>query len=476
MRSLQKVIRRRRNRMFLMTLLLLGLSHANPPSLMANDSTTPPWLEPSRHFLLTLNEAIEPKLQDSDRSTYEKALPWLSTEPEQAMSIILRERIPEERSAVFHFLLGSLSYQVDQFQEAQVHLQRAVKAFPNFRRALRLLALAQVRIEDFRSAQGSIARVIALGGGDEQSYGLLAQLHEQQEHHSSALTAYRMARMFDPSNDTLIRGEAHALLQLGDHAQAVSLLNELIGAGNAEVRDWRWMSQAYLGLGDHDRALANLEVLYSAGQADHEALLLLGHLYFQETLFDRALDRYGLALEQGSSSGETWTQEALISLLGPLERLVQLEHWSLAEKLKDMLTQTKKVLLTSHSRDRLECLSLTIELNVLSASSASEPEWNELLSECQALVDGSPLFAPALMLMAQVHKKMNHIPMTEFYLERAAQHSEFSLRAWMALGECAVEQRQYDKALTWYKKAQKLRGDRALETYLLELKRRVASQ
>src|SRR5690606_2516228 len=133
--------------------------------------------------------------------------PFLREDPRRAITEVERALGSSENPA-FRFLLGNLHYEIGEFDRSESELKRAIEAFPDFRRAHRTLGLIHIQNQAFPAAIESWLKVITLGGGDAQSYGLLGYAYLAEKKYRSALSAYRMARMFKPDSIDFRRGEA----------------------------------------------------------------------------------------------------------------------------------------------------------------------------------------------------------------------------------------------------------------------------
>ena len=127
-------------------------------------------------------------MASKDQSLYQKVLPLLSSAPRDAIAIVQREVNPNSNAA-FDFLVGNLFYQLRDFGQAERAMKEAVRKFPSFRRAYRILALIYVQRDELKRAIEPLLRVIELGGGDGQAYGLLGYAYLVGEKYESGLAA-----------------------------------------------------------------------------------------------------------------------------------------------------------------------------------------------------------------------------------------------------------------------------------------------
>ena len=224
-----------------LSLLLLSCASVLPAAAPFEPSDSDPnSAEFRRRFLANhgVNEAIEPKLTVDERPLQEAILPHLRDNPREAIRLIEQAITPETNPA-FLSILGNLYYQIDDFANSERYLRQTLEKFPSLRRSWRTLALCYVQRDMFKASVAPLLKVIELGGGDAQSYGLLAYSHLLNEKYESALAAYRMARMFKPDSLDFRRGQAQCLLMTHQHLAAVALFDELI-ADTRRRRAFGW--------------------------------------------------------------------------------------------------------------------------------------------------------------------------------------------------------------------------------------------
>lgn len=387
-----------------------------------------------------VNADIEPEISKDDRPLYKRIEPYLRNDPERAIREV-EESIGPEANPAFHLLLGNLYYQTNDYDKAERALKRAVDKFPSFRRAHRTLGLIFIQNQRFESAIDSWLKVITLGGGDAQSYGLLGYAYLSQKQYRSALTAYQDARMFKPESTDFRRGEAQCLLETGQELQAVALFDELI-AENPSVSDyWLLQANAYLELERYDTAMANLEILEDMGKANRRSRFLLGDIHLRDDNHQLALVAYQEALRK----------HGMDSIEDALKPLNYLAERGLLEKAADYLEtlrddQPEQLAPADHAR--LTIAEAGIELERGRADKAVE-----LL---EPLVKERPLESEALHLLGEALREREAFERAEFFLQRALSLSEKKAEVFVALGRLEVERGDFDAALEHLRAAEQL--------------------
>ena len=116
---------------------------------------------------------IEPKLDDDEREQMQTVLETIAKDQmDQAATLLAKLRV-DGKNAVYDFMLGNIHFQREELEPALACYRAAVERFPRFRRAWHNLARIHARRGEFAQAVPALSRVIELGGGDADTYGLL---------------------------------------------------------------------------------------------------------------------------------------------------------------------------------------------------------------------------------------------------------------------------------------------------------------
>src|SRR5512137_731535 len=234
---------------------------------------------------------VEPKPSGSDRVVFEKVLPLMATNREEAKRQ-LEKAAAETPSALIDVTLGNLAFEAGDLEEAGRRYEAAVEKFPPFRRAVRALGLVRFRQGSFDAAAKWLTRSIELGNVDGLSYGLLATCLAGAGDFVAAESAYRNAILFQPENADWRLGLARCAFKQKKHGEAAALLDTLIARQPNKAELWQLQASAWLGLGERAKAVENLEMVYRLGKARPEPLYTLGDLYAADGSWDLAADAY----------------------------------------------------------------------------------------------------------------------------------------------------------------------------------------
>jgi len=405
-----------------------------------------------RRFMASygVNEAIEPKLTPADRPLQEAIIPHIRDNPRKAIEFIEKALGPKTNPA-FYSILGNLYYQVNEFGMAERALRQAIGAFPSLRRAWRTLALTYVQRSSFQEAVIPLLKVIELGGGDAQSYGLLAYSYLNLEKYEASLSAYRMARLFKPDSVDFRRGQARCLQETGQYRLAVALLDELLEERPEILDFWLAQANAFLELDQPNDAIANLQIVADAGMASWESRILLGDLLLNRGLESLALKTYMSAFREQGPRREA-------GALHPLKQLVASGLYPEARSYLNLIRPTIPEGLNDGSRRVLSLAEARIEMSV------GDPQ--KALDWLGQLLEEDPLDGESLLMLGQYYRTRKEFGQAEFYFERLLSLRDFAARGHVELGRLEVDQGRLREALITLRKAQALDPDPNVREYM----------
>lgn len=433
--------------------LCLSTSQAKAFPLTDSDPNSPQF---RKQFVGSygVNAAIEPRLTQRDRPLYEAIAPHLERKPSYAIKKVEKNLTPESNAA-FDFLLGNLYYSIQNFEQAEYHLQNAIKKFPTFRRAYRTLALTQVQKNRFEASIPYWLKVITLGGGDAQSYGLLAYAYLIQEKYRSALTAYQMARMYAPDSLDYKRGEAQCLLKTEQYKEAIALFDELIAESPEIAEFWRLQANAFLAQEKHESAMINLEIAHELDTPRWESIVLLGDLYLNQKTNNLAFETYkrGLKIDIKKSTEDRLT---------PLKRFIQLRLYDWANAYLKILNLDVFEDAPTDVHQQIKLLRARVNFNLGKTEGVEAP--------LKELIEQDPLNGEALILMGEYAMSKSEYEDAEYYFERATHIQGHEAVAFESLGRLFIEKRDYKQAIPYFEKAIKINNAEYLIQYLNRIK------
>lgn len=441
-------------------LLLAATLQASPTFDLVDTNPGSPEFKQRFYGSFGINSAIEPKLTQEDRPLYESIEPYLKNNPTKAIQLA-KEGISKDSNAAFDYLVGSLYYTQSNYSSATTYLKAALKKFPDFRRAHRNLALIYIQQDRYNDSIKHLLRVIELGGGDGQSYSMLAYAYLTQEKYQSALSAYQLARMFLPDSKDVRRGEAQCLLMTEQHSAAIALFDELIAENPSEQDFWLFQANSYLSQEQLSDAIANLEIAHTVATPSASSLSLLGDLYLNQDAYTLALQSYEAALKRDP---QVKPEQAF----KPLRRLMQL---GLFDEARAYIALIESSLQSELSPEQAaEKAVFTAQLTIEGGN------FEQGLAQLEAVLAEQPLNGDALILMANVQLDREAYEEATFYFERATSVPEAQIEALIGLARTDVAQAKFKDALKHLQKSQRIKKRPDVAQFMASIQKVVAAQ
>jgi len=405
---------------------------------------------------------IEPRVTEAERGPLEKVVAVLGDDklPQQERYAQAQKMLEKAHnaasSAVVDFMLANLHFQAERWDAAASAYETAVEKHPKFRRAWGNLALIRVRQGEFAAAVSAFTKVLELGGGNGDTYGLLGFALSNLEDHLAAETAYRTASLLDPASKDWRMGLARSLFKQRRYPDAIALCAQMIEAEPNRADLWLLQANAYIGAEQPLRAAENYEIVERLGGSTPESLNTLGDIYLNDGVYELAVERYVSALaksERAPSDRPLRAAKALVQR-GELEQGAQL----LAG-----IEQHRGASLSES--ERKDVLRLRARLAVAAGAGDEEAR---ILEQIVAL---DPLDGEALILLGQHAQRGGDAEQAIFYFERAAQLEKFEADAKVRHAQLLVGQGKYALALPLLRRAQDLQPRENIQQYLEQVER-----
>lgn len=401
---------------------------------------------------------IEPKTEPEEREVLERAMALMGRPGGRDLAHRLLESFAgPRRSAVIDFTIGNLHLQAGNTDRAIGWYRRAIAKFPAFLRAHKNLGLAQMKREAWADAIEPLTRVVALGGADGMTYGLLGHAYAQTEQFASAESAYRLAILMQPAVADWQLGLARTLFRLRKFDEAAALCEELIRRDAARPEYWVLLANAHLGQRQPVRAAEIYELLDLEGRATAEHLNTLGDIYVNERLPDLAADAYRRAFARGGPG-------AAGRLLRAAEVLAARGGVAEAAGLAELLRGEGGTDLDESARMRL----LKLEARIAAARGESDERQIALLEEIVRL---DPLDGEALILLGQRYAAAGDVERAILQFERAAGIEAVAAEACLRHAQQLVRQRRYAEALPLLKRSVELKPRDEVVRYMEQVER-----
>ena len=236
---------------------------------------------------------VEPKIGRKEQVLFEDIAEMIEDERIEDVINELKEEFDEiDSNAAVDFTLANFLVQEGKMGESKDYYTSAIRKFPSFLRAHKNLGLLEVQDGNFSSALPHLIKCVELGGAGGDLYGLIGYCYLNQELFASALDAYRMALIFEPSSKDWRLGKAQCLLSLERFDDAIALLSELIQLNQNQKEFWLFQANAYLASEKPELAAANLAIVDQMKKADANSKLLLGDIYVTMGLPELAIPQY----------------------------------------------------------------------------------------------------------------------------------------------------------------------------------------
>lgn len=426
----------------------------------SNDSALAMWRDPDfkKRFAESYiaETELEPAVSEDERKVMMKVLEFMDADKLDDAAALLRSNRGKTATAVFDFTLASILFQQEKFKEAAVAYAIAVKKHRKFRRAWRNLGIALVRLRSFEKATTALTRVVELGGGDAITYGLLGHAYSSVGNSLCAESSFRMAVLLDPKEVDWKKGLAGSFFKQQRYSESVAICDRLIADYPDRADLWLLQANAYIGMNKPLKAAQNYEMVGQLGKSTFNSLIMLGNIYVNEKLFERAVDCYISATKKKPDAKVDRPLRAarVLTAQGAYEQTIRLiDH---IEKHKG----------ESLARDnRKEILKLRARIAVANGESGDH------VAILQQTVDLDPMDGEALLLLGQHYGRTSETQKAILYYERAADIEGFEADAKVRHAELLVRQKKYDKALPLLKEAQKIKERPNIQKYLEQVER-----
>jgi tetratricopeptide (TPR) repeat protein len=410
----------------------------------------PEW---QKHFLGSYGflSGAEPEILPSELEILKEVIELMKTNPRTAATVLAARSGPGS-SAALDFVLANLRFQNGQTTEAVESYARALKKFPDFRRAHKNLGLLMVQLNEFEGAVEHLTRAIELGERDGRAYGLLGYCYVNLEKFLAAESAYRNAILQQPDARDWQLGLARTLNAQERYREAAALFDGFLAQHPEDAPAWKLQANAYLGLDRPLDAAVNLETVRMLGAADAATLKLLGDIYMNAGIADLAKEAY-LAVIEADVEGRQFEAG-----LRATELLYRAQAAAQAGEMAGRVRQRYGKGLSTDDDLQLT----TLEAKIARAR-GDEKQAARLL---ESIVERDGTRGEALLELARYHRDQGNDQRALLLLERAQQLQGFEYEALVERAQFMVAERRYAEAAPLLRRALDLRREPRLERFL----------
>ncbi len=392
--------------------------------------------------------AKEPELSEIEGALLEKLGPVFERSPDLAQ-VMLEGMLAEDTpiSATFNYILANIYYSQGAFDKAEEEYQAALKKFPDFRRAWTNYGILHVKRNDFQKAQEAFNKALVLGEQDPFLYGMLGYVLMRQKQYRSAEIAYNFATLHQPDNPEWLEGLAKVYTDTRQYVMARSVFDELIRSNPNDALYWKLQANAYLGMDKPLESARNLEIVRNLDASDSASLFLLGNIYANAGMSERALDAYVAAADMSKG-------RHLGAALAAVYYFIDQGDLSEAETLLDALADNRE------SWSREEAMQYRRMSARLALARGIE---SKAVDELEAVLKDDPFNSGALITLAEIHSESDQPERAFILLDRALKIDESKLNALLLYSRVLVRQFRYPEALPYLREALELDPSPALE-------------
>ena len=406
-----------------------------------------------------INSYLEPEMDVDNFNVYEGVLAFLDNKDGAIAylksGMVTLEEQELEVSATLNFLLANFYFEKGDHPLAIEQYIAAVHKHPDFLRAYENLGYSFMQNEENEKALPVLLKALELGSNDSQIHGLIGFLYLEKDLYLSALSAYEMAMLFNPRNNTWRFGILQCLIFLGRNEDALGVAEEILLFDPDRAANWQNVASLLLRVDRESDAAAHLEVLHQLGGATYTSRRLLGNLYYTSENIESAsrefLEMIKLVDEPGHLQDVLTTVEGLM-VYGYIE-----EAQAMIVQLKNLSDQLS-VSLDPVALDFVEAL-LYLE--------QGQTGWAE--TNLNRVLAANPGHPRALLAMGNLYLRTNDWDQALIYLELAELYPEVAYDAYYSHAQMLLALNQPDEALEKLQQAYALNSNDRLREIIRSL-------
>lgn len=397
-----------------------------------------------------IDTELNPGISSQERDLFNEVSQVIGDNPKRAAEL-LAPRITSESSAAMDYTLANIYFQIGDVESAAENYTKAIKKFPNFRRAYMNLGILNIQAADYEAALPYLLKTIELGGSNGNLFGLVAFAHLNLGRSAQALPAYRMARMFAPYNKDWAMGEIQCLMNMSSFDEAIELLNELISRHPDDSSLLLLQANAFVGKQNLNKAVANIEMVRSMGAETLSSLGLLADIYMNMNQPALALTIYLETLEhQELDRSRAFRIAEVLARVGAWDEVTAYIH-SYEDRFGESLTDT----------EQLKLLNLKAEIAL------ADNRESDAMDLLQQVVSRDPLNGNALLLIASYHWRQSNFEEAIIYFERGERVDDTEVEALIQHARMRVSMREFGRAAEFLQRAQMLEPRGYVADYLV---------
>ncbi|MFI3290808.1 MAG: hypothetical protein R3Y46_02900 [Opitutales bacterium] len=210
----------------------------------------------------------------------------------KALELLLDYAKNKEITPAFMYNIALLYGNLSKYEEAISYYSKAILGFKDFYLAHKNIAFCYANLANYELALEHISKAAALGGLDLQMYMCVAKANLSLNNFSEALFALKNAQMLSPKEESVRHNILFCLAKLEMWQELKNLSENILNEDKKSLNAWRSLLLALFNLDEQDEVIASVKSMQILGIAEDKDLELLANSYFNQELFEKAIEIY----------------------------------------------------------------------------------------------------------------------------------------------------------------------------------------
>lgn len=399
----------------------------------------------------------EPSVTSDEAELLRNVTALSNTDMEKAIQL-LKPEITEESSAALDFSLAGLYFQAGRPRLAETWYRKTLKKFPGFQRARLHLVRVLVELEQPEKSLVELKPLLQAHTLTTTNLVLAGYVLLLNNLPVAAETAYRKAVFCDPHNSEAYRGLARSLMLQDRFPETIRIIDTLLAQTPLDSQLWFIKANCLMQQDQFKKAVVALESARLLKVASAQSIATLGDLYVNLDMPDSAAAAY---MEAFGTSGLG---------VGRMLRCVE-AMLMMSEKEKSALLLEKTAAALSEKDPSAEEKHWE-KYHVLSAGLARmNGKDRDAETSFRKVLEFNPLSSTALNGLGDILAERNEFEKALLYYERAQRVGKNPRDSLIRRARVEVRRKNYKNAVGLLEKAQKIRETRDIQSYIDQLEK-----